>query len=127
MKFHSKNKSIEETEEKGLTVCLSPVYPRPQLPLVCFYLKGRLQRKQGLLGNFILLFVLKENSDFPTDRIGFQVPSKHGLTDATLQENRVSYFSSSQYLSSLMFNNRQFLRLTRRTKTMMICRIRISR
>lgn len=33
------------------------VYPRPQLPLVqplvCFLLKGRLQRKQGLLGNFI--------------------------------------------------------------------------
>lgn len=34
-----------------------PVYPRPQLPLVqplvCFLLKGRRQRKRGLLGNFI--------------------------------------------------------------------------
>lgn len=60
------------------------------------------------MGNFIQLLVLKENSDFPTDCIGFQVPSKHDLTDATVQENRVSYFSSSQYLSSLKYNNRQF-------------------
>lgn len=83
----------------------SPAYPRPQLPLVCF------SGFKGNRGSWVIsfkAFVLKENSVFPTECIGFPVPSKHDLTDATLQENRVSYFSSSQYLSWLKLNNRQF-------------------
>ena len=50
MKLHSKNKSTDETEEKGLTVCLSPVYPLPQLPFGLFSSEWEASKQTGALG-----------------------------------------------------------------------------